>query len=323
MLGGINLNTTVDFTENLALTQYTVSYITRMVCQFVEDQWSYDCSTQSSGDTLRRAPDWSETVRASFPLTLTPAHQVRNRQERHPDYFRWYLADVRADRAGRLLAVIEVETTRLPEGEGLRTVTLESGHAMTLEPTLADPPLAVGMVVDLTGRRLLAKTSADQIEVEKLQRVVVPVDTGPLWTVRRMHIECHGGPEDGKTVDSEDGYVATGDPGSYSVRVGLVSTDSGERRVTRLDGVFRDSLAALGLGEITYTTLEEQASLIPYRYDPEGTTQYVLKTTQRTSFRQGPAQFGGWWQLLGPAPGRLALQAVSWTGPEGRSWLMD
>ncbi len=271
---------------------------------------------------MTRAQDWSETVQASFPLTLMPAHQVRNRMERHPEYFRWYLADVRADRAGRLLAVIEVQTTKFPGEEGVRSGTLEDGGDMTLEANLADPPLAVGLVVDLTGRRLLAKTSADQIEVEKLQRVVVPVDTGPLSVVRRLHVEFHGGPSDPDPIDSEDGYVAGADPGSYPVRVALLLTDAGERRVTRLEGLFRDSLATLGLGEMTYTTPTEQQGLRHYRYDPELTASYVLQTTERSSLRQGPAQVGGWWQFFGPAPGRLALQAVS-PQEEARTWLID
>jgi hypothetical protein len=320
VLGGINLNTTINFTEHLALTEYIATYIERSVYQYIDNQ-GYEWNTSTYGDAVTRAQDWSETVPASFALTLTPIHQVSNRMERHPDYFRWHLAEVRADQAGRLLAVIEVETTHLPEGESVRTIPLRCPYTVDLEANLADPPLTVGLVVDLTGRRLLAKTSADEITIEKVQRVVVPVDVGPLCTVKREHVEYHGGPLDGRSSDSEWPSVPIGDCPSCSVRVGLVLTDVGERRVTRLEGLFRESLAALGLGEITYTVPTERQSLARYRIDPEG-IEYILQATERYSLRQGPAQVGGWWQFLGSAPGRLALQAISWQ-EVALTWLID
>lgn len=317
VLGAMDLNTTVDVVGHLEFTQYMVSYTVRTICKDMDPDPvmdTYECTTTIAGDAVSQVKTWNDTTTAQFPLQLLPAHH-RGSSWDIPK-FRWSLAAVRADRTGHLVAVVNIATTWLPPEEGTRIVPLlevnragglvESPYHMTLGWGMQTSPLWIAAVLDLTAGRLVAKSCADQIHFEATERAVAP-DSAPLLIATQYILEYQGGT---RHVDPEVAWVTTwagGAPLSGTpARTGVTLSDRAETRVDRLEGLYRASLASVGLGTLEPTVSPgSYITRLLYRVEPDGTA-VVLELPKASPLPEAGAS--AWLRWTGPAPGALDFE---------------
>lgn len=328
-LNAINLNTTATISIRRDVAQYVITYTSRQTCDWREGVagWSgdYDCTITIGGDTLTRARSWSDTLQYEFQLRLTPEQHAKDRWSARPPKYWWTLEQVRADRNGHVVAVMEIAGPQVAP-EDIRTIPLrafdqdgslvESEMAVTvggdLDP-IHSPAFRVTVVVDLTTGQLLGKTATDSIVLDLTDRIVVPGRQGPFCVGFSESAEFRGGYWDGKTLDYRMGDCRNGSffgiPAGTPRQVALTIADREGMYADRADGLVRDSLAALGLGINPAAAIPPpDPSDLAYRWSADGTTFIVLRLPgEPESLQRGKVTWKRW---FGPIPGRLGLWVV-------------
>jgi hypothetical protein len=336
-LKAIDLNTTATITIRREVAQYVISYTSRQTCDWREGApgWSggYYCTITIGGDTLTQARSWSDTLRYEFQLRLTPEQHATDRWSERPPKYWWTLEQVRADRNGHVVAVVEIAGPRLAP-EDIRSVPLrafdqdghlgESDMSVTvggdLDP-INSPAFRVTVVVDLTTGQLLGKTATDSIVLDMTDRIVVPGTQGPFCVGFSGTTEFRGGPQDGETLTPAGGDCQNGSffgiPDGTPRQVALTIADQEGMYADRAEGLVRESLAALGLGiNPAAANPSPDPRDLAYRWSADGTTAMVLRLPwEPASLPLGEATWKRW---FGPTPGRLGLWVVGptayWTG---------
>ena len=327
VLEGLNLNTTVQFTGQLQFAQYMPSWEAITTCrdqdpdEFIDN---YMCTSTIGGESLPLVKTWGDIVSDAFPLQLTRSQHALPGQ--YPTSYRWSLAEVRGDRANRLVAMVKVELGCLPpEITSWHVPLLEVNSSGALAESteiarfggdLFCPSLWVWLVVDLTERRVLAKSSADEIIFQGTQRVVVP-PAGRIPVSVLEQVTYSGGKADGVYAFRAGGWATGGygGPITQSREGPLRLTDRGEDRLDHAEGFLRPSLATLALGDVEdQGTAEDSFTRLVYRSDPDGTAVY-LRVPNTVPRSMSPAGFSHWMQWTGPTPGRLRFEAIAEISP--------
>jgi len=328
-LNAIDLKTTATIAIAREVVQYVVSYTIQSTCEWrevVSGSWEYDCTTTVGGDTLTAAQSWSDTLRYEFQLRLSPEQHAKDPGAARPPKYWWTLDQVRADRHGHVVAVVEIAGPQVAP-EDIRTIPLrefdQEGHLVesSMSVTLggdADPvnsPLfRATVVVDLTSGQLLGKTATDALVLDLTERIVVPGSRGPLCVGSTATAALHGGPWDGDTHtyghgDCQNGSFFGIHPGTPTEIALRIARQEG-LYADRVEGLFRDSLAPLGLGiNPSPATPSPDPWDLNYRWSADGTTAIALRLPGGPeSFWLGEATWKRW---FGPTPGRLGLWIVS------------
>ena len=120
---GLDLGTTVDYTQRVRVRQPVVMYDRAQTWQWQEETQGYKLVADSVGSPSLQAPvDETVTFAQRFPVVLDPEH-LFGASAATPRPYWWRVAEIGHDLRNRLLAVVEVQLSRPVDAD--RAVVLE------------------------------------------------------------------------------------------------------------------------------------------------------------------------------------------------------
>jgi hypothetical protein len=328
-LEALDLSTLVKVDADVEFRYRLPTYQMHLACVYVvsgpdESEGGYECTYAVGGDSPGIERTWTRTVSAEFPVRLDADHLGDPQGGEIPAHYQWALSSVQAGETGELFGLVTIEITHLPWNEGFTVfpeLTIEATGATVEIPAahwvpvnIANPPARIVALINLSARRLVAKTSEDVIHIQRQQWASVPTAAWPSCPVCVFaRADYTGGP-----LESRSGWTCeSAGPDAFDMQAGvqemMTYTILEGVKPTAAEGLFRANLASLGLAAVEDRGVREfpggpWGTLYPYRTNCSSGGVCAIKLKQSIPVTLGPAGRLAYLRLGPGTPGPLHLQ---------------